>query len=168
MKSAQCNQSIYSLLSEEEKKMISVGSKAPDFTLQDQFKKNVTLARLKDKKVILSFRPLAWTPVCHDQMLSLEEYFDQFQKKNTVAFGIGVDSSPSNKAWADSMGISKTRLLADFWPHGEIARAYGVFREADGFSERANIIIDESQKVIFVKVYPVNQLPDITELVPFL
>ena len=148
--------------------MISIGTKAPDFSLKDQFGKNVKLRKLAGKKVILSFRPLAWTPVCHDQMLSLEENFDYFEKHNTIAFGMGVDSVASNKAWADSLGISKTRMLSDFWPHGEVARAYDVFREEDGFSERANIIIDESQKVVFAKIYPINQLPDIAELLHFI
>ena len=148
--------------------MISIGSVAPDFTLKDQNNKTVKLSRFHDKKIILSFRPLAWTEVCHDQMLLLEENFEHFEKHNTIAFGIGVDSAPSNKAWAKSMGIGKTRLLADFWPHGEVAKMYGVFRETDGFSERANIIIDESNKVVFTKLYPVNQLPDILELIQFL
>ena len=147
--------------------MISVGSKAPDFSLKDQNKKVVKLSKFKGKKIILSFRPLAWTPVCHDQMLSLEENFDHLAMHNTIALGLGVDSVPSNKAWAESMGIVKTRLLSDFWPHGEIAKSYGVFRETDGFSERANIIIDESQKVVFAKVYPTNQLPDVLELIHF-
>ena len=148
--------------------MISTGNKAPDFTLKDQRGKVVKLSKFTGKKIILSFRPLAWTPVCHDQMISLEHNFDYFEKHNTIAFGIGVDSVPSNKAWGDSMGIKNTRMLADFWPHGEVAKAYGLFREADGFSERANIIIDEKQKVVFAKVYPTNQLPDITELLHFL
>jgi peroxiredoxin len=148
--------------------MISLGNKAPDFTLNDQNNKAVSLSKFVDKRVILSFRPLAWTPVCHDQMVSLEKTFDLFNNLNTIAFGLGVDSAPSNKAWAASMKIRKTRLLADFWPHGEVAKLYDVFRETDGFSERANIIIDESQKVIFAKVYPVNQLPEISELMHFI
>jgi peroxiredoxin len=148
--------------------MISVGSNAPDFKLKDQHGKTVNLSKFTGKKVILSFRPLAWTPVCHDQMLSLEENFDHFEKHDTVAFGIGVDSVPSNKAWTDSLGITNIKMLSDFWPHGEVARAYGVFREADGFSERANIIIDESRKVAFAKIYPIDQLPDIVELLHFI
>ena len=101
-------------------------------------------------------------------MLSLEQNIDHIRQHNTLAFGLGVDSLPSNKAWADSMGIRKTSLLSDFWPRGEVARAYGVFREIDGFSERANIIINESQKVVFAKLYPTDQLPDIIELLHFL
>jgi peroxiredoxin len=148
--------------------MIQPGSKAPDFTLKDQNGKTVKLSGFKDKKVLLSFRPLAWTAVCHDQMILLEENHLRFDELNTVALGIGVDSVPSNKAWAQSMGIKNTRLLSDFWPHGETAKSYGVFRDKDGFSERANIIIDEEQKVMFAKVYPASQLPDFEEILSLL
>ena len=101
-------------------------------------------------------------------MVSLEEHFDRFNELNTVALGIGVDSSPSNKAWAKSLNIEKTILLADFWPQGEVARLYGVFRDKDGFSERANILIDENQTVVFARLYPISQLPDIEEIIKFL
>ncbi len=101
-------------------------------------------------------------------MVSLEEHFNRFDKLNTVALGIGVDSAPSNKAWAKSLNIESTRLLADFWPQGEVARLYGVFRDKDGFSERANIIIDENQVVVFAKLYPISQLPNIEEIIKFL
>ena len=148
--------------------MISVGSKAPDFTLKDQNGKIVKLSSLKGKKVLLSFRPLAWTAVCHDQMRSLEENHLRFDESNTVALGIGVDSVPSNKAWAQSMDIKNTRLLSDFWPHGEVARLYGIFRDKDGFSERANILVDEEQKVVFVQVYPTSQLPEIEPIIDLL
>ena len=60
------------------------------------------------------------------------------------------------------------RILADFWPHGKVAQAYGIFRDANGFSERANIILDENQRVVFVKVYPVHSIPDIAEVIRFL
>jgi peroxiredoxin len=148
--------------------MIVVGTQAPDFVLKDQDGKEVKLSDLRGKKVLLSFRPLAWTRVCHDQMYSLESHFDKFKQLNTVALGIGVDSSPSNKAWADSMGIKKTQLLADFWPHGEVARKFDAFREKDGFAERANVLIDEKGKVIFTKLYPTSQLPDIEEVIRFI
>ena len=148
--------------------MIAVGAKAPDFTLSDQNGKNVKLSSLQGKKVLLSFRPLAWTPVCTDQMKSLEENFDRLAELNTIALGIGVDSSPSNKAWAKSLNIKKTRLISDFWPHGKVSKLYGVFREKDGYSERANILINENGVVLFAKLYPVGQLPDIEELIKVL
>ena len=145
--------------------MIKPGAKAPEFALKDQNGKTVKLSGLAGKKVLLSFRPLAWTAVCHDQMKSLEEIHAQFDELNTVALGIGVDSVPSNTAWAESMGIKNTRLLSDFWPHGAVAKAYGVFRENDGFSERANILISEKGKVIFAQTYPIAQQPDMEEVV---
>lgn len=148
--------------------MIQIGTEAPDFVLKDQNGKTTRLSSFKGKRVLLSFRPLAWTAVCHDQMMLLEKNHLRFDELNTVALGIGVDSVPSNKAWAQAMDITNTRLLSDFWPHGEIARSYGIFRDADGFSERANIIVDEEQKVVFARVYPVSQLPDFEEMLRFL
>ena len=144
--------------------MIEVGRKAPDVALKAQNGKIVNLSGLAGKKVLLSFRPLAWTAVCHDQMASLEENHAQFDELNAVALGIGVDSVPSNKAWAEAMHIKNTRLLSDFWPHGDVAKAYGILREKDGFSERANIVIDEKGKVILAVTYPIAQQPDIEEI----
>jgi peroxiredoxin len=148
--------------------MIAIGKKAPDFTLKDQNNNSVKLSGFRGKKVLLSFRPLAWTAVCQDQMKSLEENHVTFDDMNTVALGIGVDSVPSNKAWAEAMHIKNTRLLSDFWPHGDVAKSYGIFREKDGFSERANIVLDEALKVIFAKIYPISQLPEIEEILKLL
>ena len=148
--------------------MIAVGERAPDFVLKDQDGKDFKLSSFKGKRVLLSFRPLAWTPVCTDQMSGLEQNFDRFKALNTVAVGIGVDSSASNKAWAKSQNIQKTRLLADFWPHGEVASLYGLFRQQDGFSERANVVVDEDQVVVFTKLYPLQELPEPGEIIKFL
>ncbi len=148
--------------------MIQIGVKAPDFTLQDQNGKPFHLAEQAGKRVLLSFHPLAWTGVCRDQMLSLENNFERLSRLNTVAVGLSIDSVPSKKAWADAVGLKETRTLADFWPHGGVAKLYDLFREKDGFSQRANVIIDESQVVVFVKTYPISQLPDIEEIIRFL
>jgi peroxiredoxin len=101
-------------------------------------------------------------------MQSLEINKERFDELNTVTVGVNVDPIPSKKAWAGELGIESTRLLSDFWPHGEVAKKFGVFREKEGFSERANIIIDENGKVIFTKVYDINQLPDIEEIIQIL
>lgn len=140
------------------------GKKIRNFSLQDQNNKTFRLAGLKGKKILLSFHPLAWTPVCAKQMQSLEKNYQIFAKLNTVAVGISVDSVPSKKAWAKSLKISKTSLLADFWPHGGVAKMLGIFRE-EGFSERANIILNEQGVVEFIKIYPISQLPDIKEII---
>jgi len=147
------------------KKRAKIGDKFRDFNLEDQNEELFTLSKLKGKSVLLSFHPLAWTSVCSEQMKSLEKNKEAFDSLNTVAVGVSVDSVPSKKAWANSLGIQNTRLLSDFWPHGEVAMTYGVFRSKFGTSERANIIIGENQKVVFVKVYPIGQLPYIKEVI---
>jgi len=152
---------------DEERKQ-EVGKQAKDFALKDQNGKEFKLPSFKGKKVLLSFHPLAWTEVCAKQMKSLEDNKDTLDSFNTVAFGLSVDTVPSKKAWAESLGIKNTSLLSDFWPHGEVARAYGIFRERNGFSERANIILDEDQKIIFFKVYEIGKLPDINEIINFI
>ena len=148
--------------------MIKVDSKAPDFTLKDQDNNELRLSDIEGKKVMLSFHPLAWTGICRDQMLSLEQNYDRFSKLNTVALGISVDSVPSKKAWAEDMGVRNTRLLSDFWPDGGVAKSYGVFRDTDGIAEIANIVIDENRQVVFAETYPISQLPDIEQIIKFL
>ncbi|MBC7122226.1 MAG: peroxiredoxin [Pseudothermotoga sp.] len=145
-----------------------VGSTAPDFTLKDQDGNLIQLSSLKGRKVLLSFHPLAWTSVCADQMKSLELAYEEFESLKVVPLGISVDPVPSKKAWADALGLKKLRILSDFWPHGEVAKAFGIFRDKDGFSERANVLIDEEGKVIWMKVYPIKQLPDVGEILSFL
>jgi len=147
---------------------IKIGNEIQDFNLRDHKKKDVHFRDFLDKKVLLSFHPLAWTKVCAEQINSLEKNHGLFDKLNTVAFGISVDPIPSKRAWARELGITHIRLLSDFWPHGEVARAYGIFREKEGVSERANIIIDEEQKVIFFKIYLIHELPDIAEITKIL
>jgi peroxiredoxin len=147
---------------------VKVGDTAADFTLKDQEGEEVTLSSFRGKKVLLSFHPLAWTSICAKQMQSLEANLEVFQSHNAVALGMSVDTVPCKKAWAENLDIEKTRLVSDFWPHGEVAKLYGIFREEHGFSARANIILDENQKVAFVKVYEIKTLPDINEIVEFI
>ena len=148
--------------------VIKPGSTAPDFTLKDQNSVDFRLSESRGKRVILSFHPLAWTGVCADQMRALEKNIGVFEPLNTVAVGISIDSVPSKKAWAESLGIEKVRLLSDFWPHGYVAQRYGIFRDKDGFSQRANIVLDEEGKVIFSRVYDISQLPDFDEIIKLL
>jgi peroxiredoxin len=149
-------------------RIISIGDTAKNFSLKDQNDKSFDLYEHMDKRILLSFHPLAWTEFCAAQMKSLEDNRDLFSSLNTVAVGISVDSITCKKAWATNLGITTTSLLCDFWPHGTVASLYGLFREANGFSERANVLIDEQQKVIFVKVYPVHSVPDIVEVLSLL
>ena len=146
-----------------EKKMLQKGKRVKDFKLTDQNGRDFRLTACKGKKVLLSFHPLAWTPVCALQMKSLERNKKAFDKFKTVAVGLSVDSVPCKAAWAKSLKIRNTRILADFWPHGAVAKSLGLLR-TEGFSERANIIVDEAGKVMFFKVYPIKQVPDIKEI----
>ena len=148
--------------------MIKTGDNAPDFLLKDHNKQDVKLQDLRGKRVLLSFHPLAWTKVCAEQMKSLEAKYPVFNELNTIALGMSVDTVPSKHAWARELGIENTPLLSDFWPHGAVAKSYGIFRENAGTSERANIMIDEKGTVVFVKVYEISQLPDIEEVIAFL
>lgn len=147
---------------------IWVGDIAPDFALKDHHNREFRLSAFAGKRVLLSFHPLAWTPVCADQMKALEARKPVFDGLNAVAFGVSVDSFPAKHAWAKELGIKDTRMLCDFWPHGAVAHALGVFREEDGFSERANIVVDENGRVSFIKVYDIPLLPDLDEIVAFL
>ena len=149
-------------------KRLKVGDKAKNFSLLDQNKKEFTLKEFKDKRVLLSFHPLAWTSVCSEQMKSLEKNKLAFDSLNTVAVGVSIDTVPSKKAWAESLGITKTRLLSDFWPHGKVAKAYGIFLKDDGISGRSNIIVDETGIIRLFKNYPLGQLPDVQEILNFL
>ena len=144
------------------------GEMAPDFTLKDHEGKDFRLSAMQGKRVLLSFHPLAWTGVCAEQMKALETHKGTFAALNTIAVGISVDSVPTKKAWAETLGIMQTRLLSDFWPHGQVARLYGIFREQDGFAGRANVLVDETGKVVFSRVYEISQLPDIDEIIQVL
>jgi peroxiredoxin len=151
-----------------EERKVKIGQKAKDFALKDQNSQEIKLSQFGGKRVILSFHPLAWTEVCAKQMKSLEKNKKVLDSLNVIALGISVDTVPSKQAWAKSLDIKNTSLLSDFWPHGEVAKLYGIFREKNGFSERANIIVDESQKIVFFKVYEISQLPDMKEIIDFL
>ena len=111
---------------------IKVGDLAKDFKLKDQDGNEVSLSQFSGKRILLSFHPLAWTGVCTKQMQSLEVNKGTFDSLNTVALGMSVDSVPCKKTWAENIGVEKTGLLSDFWPHGEVAMSYGLFLEDRG------------------------------------
>lgn len=144
--------------------MIMVGEVAPDFKLLDQNGEEVSLSKFRGKKVLLSWHPLAWTSVCTDQMRALDRNYKLFDEKNTVVLGLSVDPQPSKSAWAKALCLGDLRILADFHPLGEVAKAYGVFSDIYGASKRANILIDEDGKVLWAKKYEIPQLPDVGEI----
>ncbi|EGC82970.1 redoxin domain-containing protein [Anaerococcus prevotii] len=145
---------------------IQVNQEAIDFTLKDQNKEDIKLSELKGKKVIISWHPLAYTPVCTDQMRSLERNYDRIQEKgDTVVIGISVDPFPAKAKWADILDLKDIKIVSDFFPYAEVTKAYGLFNEENGASKRANVIIDEEGKVQWVKVYGGSELPDVEEVI---
>lgn len=143
---------------------LAIGDLAPDFTLKDHNRQPVSLSQFRGKQVVLSFHPEAWTGVCAVQMQDLEKRHADIVGLGAVALGISVDTVPSKKAWAASIGVTETPLLCDFWPHGKVAQAYGVFLEEFGFSGRVVFIVDEEGRVTWRKVFPIKQAPDIVEI----
>ncbi len=147
---------------------LAPGDLAPDFLLKDQHGQEVRLSDLKGRRVLLSWHPLAWTRVCAEQMKTIDKRYEEFERLGVMPFGLSVDTVPSKHAWAKELRMEKLRLLSDFWPHGAAASAMGVFRASNGFSERANFILDAEQKVAFRKLYDISVLPDIEEILSFL
>jgi len=145
-------------------KPIAIGATAPGFNLKDNRGNMVDLNDYKGKKVLLSWHPLAWTSVCAEQMKAIEINYARFEAFNTVPLGFSVDPVPCKNAWAKELKIAKLKLPSDFWPHGGVSKAYGLFREVEGFSERANVLMDENGKIIWIKIYDIHQLPDIEEV----
>lgn len=144
--------------------MIKVGTSLPNFTLEDNKGNMVNLSDYKGRKVLLSWHPLAWTSVCTDQMRALEANREKLAALNTVALGLSVDPAASKTAWAHVLSIKETPLLSDFWPHGKLAKDLDIFLEEHGFSARANILLDEEGKVVWAKLYPILELPDMEEV----
>jgi len=149
-------------------RVLRVGDKAPDFELPAVGNKKIRLGDYRGRSnVILAFHPLAWTRVCADQMKDLERNIQKFIDTDTVALGISVDSVPCKKAWAESLGIRRVEFLSDFEPKGEVAREYGIYHKM-GFSKRAVFVVDKEGIVRFAKVYPIKQLPNLSEIFPVL
>ena len=145
--------------------VVEKGKKVEDFTMVNQHEEKVSLSDFRGQKVLLSFHPLAFTSVCAKQMRALDDNFEQFQELNTVPLGISVDAQPSKTAWSESLELDNLQMLADFHPKGELAKKLGVYIEEEGFSGRANILLNEEGEVIWTKVYELSELPDLDEVI---
>ncbi len=132
--------------------MLEVGSQAPDFTLRDQDRQEVTLASYRGTKAVLViFYPLAFTRTCTGELCEVRDDLSFFQNDGVQVLAISVDSSYAHKVFADTEGY-EFPLLADFWPHGEVATAYGVFNEEAGFANRGTFLIDAEGIVRFAEM----------------
>ncbi len=143
---------------------LPTGAQAPDFTLVDPNGGQVSLSDFRGQNVLLVFYPLDWSPACSDQLSLYQSELSEFEKYNTQVIGISVDSLYSHGAWAAVRGIAFP-LLADFHPKGEVARLYHVYRETDGFSERALFLLDRDGTIRYHHIAPeLHMIPDIYEL----
>ena len=122
----------------------AVGSVAPDFELTNQHGQKVSLASFRDKKnVVVLFYPFAFSGICTGELCALRDDLAPFQNDQVELLAISCDPMYSLKAFADAEKYEFS-LLADFWPHGEVAKKYGVFQEERGFSTRGTFFIDKS------------------------
>ncbi len=140
---------------------VEIGDEAPDFALEDQNRQVVRLSDFRgSKNVVVVFYPLSFTGVCEGEMCSIREALPDLSGDDVQTLAISVDSTAVHKKWAEEQGYTFP-LLADFWPHGEVAKSYGVFEEAFGIATRGTFIVDKDGKVAY-KV--VNAIPDARDL----
>ena len=144
---------------------VKVGKPAPDFTLKSVSGDAVSLKQYRGKKnVVISFVPAAWTPVCSDQWPGYNIIKDMFDQYDAVLLGITVDNIPTLFSWTNQMGTLWFPVLSDFWPHGGVAKKYGVLR-SDGTSERAIFIIDKKGIIRYIDVHDINKRPQLEDLI---
>jgi peroxiredoxin (alkyl hydroperoxide reductase subunit C) len=131
---------------------IPVGAPAPDFALKDQNKQTVSLADFRGRKaVLLVFYPLAFSGTCHGELSEIRDNLPKYANDDVQVVTVSVDSPYSHKVWALREGF-QFPMLADFWPHGGVADAYGVFNEKAGFANRGTFLIDRDGIVRFAEM----------------
>jgi mycoredoxin-dependent peroxiredoxin len=131
--------------------VLAVGTRAPDFSLKDQNNQPVTLSSFRDRSaVLLVFYPLAFTGTCGGELAAIQASLPVFQSPSVQVLTVSVDSVFSHKVWADREGWDFP-MLADFWPHGGVACAYGVFNAGAGFADRGTFLIDRTGLIRFAE-----------------
>jgi mycoredoxin-dependent peroxiredoxin len=141
---------------------VEVGQEAPDFELRNQHGQPVRLSSLRNaKNVVLLFYPLAFSGVCSGEMYALRDDFPEISRDDVALLTVSVDSTYAHRVWADRENFT-FELLSDFWPHGAVAKLYGVFDEATGYADRGTFIIDKTGVVRWKVVTPVLQARDIS------
>lgn len=126
---------------------LQLGGPAPDFTLRDQFGQDVTLSSFRGTKaVVILFYPFAFSGVCTGEMAGIRERLAEFMTFDTEVLAISCDPVYSLRGFADAEGLNFP-LLSDFWPHGEVSRAFEVFNEASGTPRRSSYVIDRDGTV---------------------
>lgn len=142
---------------------VEVGEQAPDFELKDQHGSPVRLSGFQGtKNVVLVFYPLAFSGVCTGELCALRDDFPEVNREDVELLTVSVDSTFVLRTWADRDNFDFS-LLSDFWPHGEVAKLYGVFDEDKGVATRGTFIIDKAGVIRWKVVNPIPQARDIAE-----
>ena len=142
---------------------VAVGTPAPDFTLRDQFGQDVTLSSFQGRKsVALVFFPWAFSNVCTSEMAGIRDRLDEFLTFDSEVLAISTDATYSLRVFADTDGLNFP-LLSDFWPHGAVSSAYGVFDEELGVARRSSFVIDRDGIVQWVVHNEIPQGRDLDE-----
>lgn len=132
--------------------MLPVGSTAPDFTLLDQNRQPVTLSAFRGAKdVLLVFFPLAFTGICQGELDQIRDHLPDFENDGRAVLAISVGPAPTHKVWATQSGFLFP-VLADFWPHGAVSQAYGVFNDEAGVANRGTFVIDRTGTIRFAEM----------------
>lgn len=128
---------------------LTVGDRAPDFALRDQNNQLVSLSTLRaDRNVLVVFFPLAFTGTCQGELGYIRDQQPRFDNDDVTTVTISVGPSPTHKVWSAAQGFLFP-LLSDFWPHGDTARAYGVFNEDRGYANRGTFLVDRDGTIVF-------------------
>ena len=131
---------------------VEVGASAPDFVLKDQNNQEVRLSDFRGRRaVLLVFYPLAFTGTCQGELCQVRDNLSDFVNDDVQLLTVSVDSAYVHKVWADREGY-EFPLLADFWPHGAVAQAYGVFNEERGFANRGTFLVDREGVIRFAEM----------------
>jgi peroxiredoxin len=140
---------------------LQVGDEAPDFALRSQHGETVRLADFRGKQaVVVMFYPWAFSGVCGGELHELQKHLDEFQNDHVALLTISTDAMYALRAYADREGFTFP-MLQDFWPHGEVASAYGVFDSKVGVALRGTFVIDKAGVVRWTVT---NAIPDARDL----
>lgn len=135
---------------------IGIGERAPEFDLEGAWPDRVRLSDFRGRSnVLLVFHPFAFTDLCSEEALDLQENLGAFRNANTEVVLVSCDTSAARQAWKEQLGLEYV-VASDFWPHGAAAKAYGVFNEANGAPFRGTFLIDAEGTVVWSLVNDVD------------
>lgn len=139
---------------------VEVGQEAPDFELPDSEGGKTKLSSYRGQKnVLLVFYPLAFSPICTDEFCALRDINTDLQNVDTEVIGVSVDSRWTLRAWKEFEHFSN-KFVADFWPHGAVGKAYGVFNEERGTTIRGTFLVDKEGIIRWLEVNPASEMRD--------